>query len=380
MTCRSPARPLSDHNQSRVDMRHRFQLLLCTCAASVVAARAFRGPFPSSCGQKLKQHSLIARPCPLPPRTRTSSKLGRIHTPQIIPRGGASTPPGTSMPMADPSVVFDNAPFLQSTFIFAITNLLGCVLSLIGKTQIHVDLLGTGSFCLAALPALFGKGAALSRVKISAAAVTLWSVKLAGYLLFRIIKLGEDKRLSDLFASASGTISFWVFSLMWGVLCSLPHTLGSTSSSPGASAATIIGAIIYGIGLLVETTADYQKWMFKADNPGKFCNVGLWSISQHPNWFGNLLIWAGILIMNAPALIDAPAAVAVGENASLFDTVWRYRRLALACLSPAFMLFLFNGQADGSLTTTSELAKTKYGSAEYDEYLVSVPKIFPKLF
>jgi len=74
------------------------------------------------------------------------------------------------MSMVEPSIVFDNGPLIQSTAIFAITNLLGCVLSLAGKTQIHVDLLGTGSFGLAALPALLGKGAALSRVKISAAA------------------------------------------------------------------------------------------------------------------------------------------------------------------------------------------------------------------
>ena len=84
--------------------------------------------------------------------------------------------------------------------------------------------------------------------------------------------------------------------------------------------------------------------------------------------------------MNAPALVDASAVVAAGEKASFFDIVWRYRRLALACLSPMFMLYLFNGQADGSLTTTAELAKDKYGSPEYEEYLASVPKIFPKLF
>lgn len=282
--------------------------------------------------------------------------------------------------MTDPSVIFDNAPLIQSTAIFALTNLLGCVLSLLGKTQIHVDLLGTGSFCLAALPALVGKGAALSRVKISAAAVMLWSVKLAGYLLFRIVKLGEDKRLSDLFSSTSGTISFWVFSLMWGILCSLPHTLGSTSSSSGLPVTTIAGSILYVIGIVLETTADYQKWMFKAENTG-FCNVGLWSsISQHPNWFGNLLVWTGILMMNAPALVDVPAVVAAGEKASFFHVVWRFRRLALACLSPVFMLYLFNGQADGSLTTTVELAKGKYGSPEYEEYLANVPKIFPKLF
>lgn len=340
------------------------------CAASVVAARAFCGP--STCSdQRQLHHAILARPAP----SNTLQSSLHTCTKHIIPRGGAST----SLPMADPSVIFDNTPFVQSTAIFALTNLLGCVLSLFGTTQIHVDLLGTGSFCLAALPALMGKGAALSRVKISAAAVILWSVKLAGYLLFRIVKLGEDKRLSDLFGSTSGTISFWVFSLMWGILCSLPHTLGSTSSSSGLPVATIAGSILYVIGIVLETTADYQKWMFKAENTG-FCNVGLWSISQHPNWFGNLLIWAGILTMNAPALVDASAVVAAGEKASFFDNVWRYRRLVFACLSPAFMLYLFNGQADGSLTRTVELAKGKYGSPEYEEYLASVPKIFPKLF
>ena len=339
------------------------------CATSVVAARAFCGP--STCSDQRQLHrSILARPAP--PSHNLQSSLRTTH---IVPRGGASA----SLSMTDPSVIFDNAPLIQSTAIFALTNLLGCVLSLLGKTQIHVDLLGTGSFCLAALPALVGKGAALSRVKISAAAVMLWSVKLAGYLLFRIVKLGEDKRLSDLFSSTSGTISFWVFSLMWGILCSLPHTLGSTSSSSGLPIATIAGSILYVIGIVLETTADYQKWMFKAENTG-FCNVGLWSTSQHPNWFGNLLIWAGILIMNAPALVDASAVVAAAEKASFFEIVWRYRRLALACLSPVFMLYLFNGQADGSLTTTVELAKGKYGSPEYEKYLASVPKIFPKLF
>ena len=85
-------------------------------------------------------------------------------------------------------------------------------------------------------------------------------------------------------------------------------------------------------------------------------------------------------MMNAPALVDVPAVVAAGEKASFFHVVWRFRRLALACLSPVFMLYLFNGQADGSLTTTVELAKGKYGSPEYEEYLANVPRIFPKLF
>lgn len=279
---------------------------------------------------------------------------------------------------------FDSGSFAQSTLIFTLTNALGTFLSLVGKSQIHVDLLGTGSFALAALPALLAKGTAISRVTLSAAAVVLWSAKLACYLLYRIVKLGEDTRLSDLFASTSGTISFWVFSLLWGVLCSLPHTLGTTSSAPGNPTTTAIGMGIYAIGLIIETTSDYQKWMFKSSNPGKFCNVGLWSISQHPNWFGNLLIWLGILILNAPALIDVPPATSGSEAAALvglWDTLWGYKKLLLACFSQVFMWFLFNGQAEGSLTTAVELAKGKYGGdPEYVKYIETVPKIIPKLF
>ena len=239
-----------------------------------------------------------------------------------------------------------------------------------------MDLLGTGAFALAAIPTLVAKGAVVSRVKLSAAAMALWSIKLASFLLFRIVKFGEDKRLTDYFSSASGTAGFWIFSLLWGLLCSLPHTLGSASSAPGTPFTTLVGLGMYAIGLIIETTADYQKWIFKTQNPGKFCNAGLWSISQHPNWFGNILIWAGILILNAPALIES-----VPVDSSFFDTIWGFRRLVLACLSPAFMGYLFNGQANGSLTSTTGLAKKKYGSdPEYIQYVETVNKIIPKLF
>ena len=66
-------------------------------------------------------------------------------------------------------------------------------------------------------------------------------IKLVSFLLFRIVKLGDDKRLTDLFLSASGTVGSWIFSLLWGLLCFLPHTLGSASSAPGSLFATLLG-------------------------------------------------------------------------------------------------------------------------------------------
>jgi len=125
--------------------------------------------------------------------------------------------------------------------------------------------------------------------------------------------------------------------------------------------------------------ADYQKWTFKSSNPGKFCNVGLWSVSQHPNFFGNLLIWTGILIMNSDSLLEIQSG---GNDGSTFlANLWGSRRLALAFLSPLFLWTLFSGQANGSITNAVEMATKRYGKdPAFNEYVETVPKIVPNIF
>ena len=52
----------------------------------------------------------------------------------------------------------------------------------------------------------------------------------------------------------------------------------------------------------------------------------------------------------------------------------------IALLSPAFMWNLFSGQANGSITTSVELANKKYGSdAAYVSYIKDVPLIVPRM-
>eukprot|EP00957_Ditylum_brightwellii_P141530 10781667-Ditylum_brightwellii.AAC.1 len=78
---------------------------------------------------------------------------------------------------------------------------------------------------------------------------------------------------------------------------------------------------------------------------------------------------------------DCGRSVSIPTEGTLWDTIWGFRRLVLACLSPAFMSYLFNGQADGSLTTTVELAKGKYtGDPDYIQYVETANKIISKLF
>jgi steroid 5-alpha reductase family enzyme len=262
--------------------------------------------------------------------------------------------------------------FGQSIIIGA--NLLGLLISLTTSSQLHVDLLGTGAFAAAALPTLLSKTAP-DRVRLSSAALFTWSAKLATFLFYRILQTGHDGRLDDILGHPLYTAGFWAFSMAWGLLCALPHSLGTTSSAVGNPLALRLGGALFGLGLLVETTADAQKWFFKQGHPGQFCDTGLWSLSQHPNWFGNLVLWAGIFVMNAPALIGP-----VPPKATLMKRLLSFNRVGLALVSPLFMLYLFSGQANGSITDAVGLAHTRYGygtNVGYTKYIDTTPLIFP---
>ena len=269
-------------------------------------------------------------------------------------------------------ILNNSAPLTTSTGIFAAMNLAGFIISILTQSHIHLDLIGTGAFAIVGLFPLLGLSPSVTlngRILASSAAMTLWGSKLAGFLFYRALILKHDARLASTLSTVPGTAVFWTISFLWGLVCSLPHTLGTMSTAPRQY--TMLGLFIFIIGFTVETMADAQKWIFKGTNPGQFCNIGLWSISQHPNHFGNLVLWAGIFIINIPALIGPPNT-----------NVWiKYRRLALALLSPIFMGLLFHGQSSGTITNAVELAKMRYGNqAGYTQYIAETPLIVPNVW
>lgn len=78
---------------------------------------------------------------------------------------------------------------------------------------------------------------------------------------------------------------------MWTV--SLPVTVVNASDrNPSLHAADIVGWIIWIIGFAIEAIADQQKLSFKnsPENRGKWCNVGLWKYTRHPNYFGEVSV------------------------------------------------------------------------------------------
>ncbi|KAK6153980.1 hypothetical protein DH2020_013619 [Rehmannia glutinosa] len=113
--------------------------------------------------------------------------------------------------------------------------------------------------------------------------------------------------------SSFGTVS--INEAVWVWTVSLPVTVVNASDrNPSLQAADIIGWIMWALGLLVETIADQQKLTFKnsPESRGKWCDVGLWKYSRHPNYFGEILLWWGIFVAATPVLENAEWLVIFG--------------------------------------------------------------------
>lgn len=66
-----------------------------------------------------------------------------------------------------------------------------------------------------------------------------------------------------------------------------------------ANVLTFFGCIVCVVSATIQLIADKQIHDFRAVNPGKCCNVGLWKHGRHPNYFGEIQFWWGIWIMYA---------------------------------------------------------------------------------
>jgi steroid 5-alpha reductase family enzyme len=145
-----------------------------------------------------------------------------------------------------------------------------------------------------------------ARRLLLAVLVTVWGLRLGGYLALRNLGKGEDYRYAAMRRKAGG--HFWIISLfkvfllqgllLWVV--SLPVQAGQLpSASDRLGPLAFAGVAVWVTGVFFEAVGDWQLARFKADptNKGKVMDRGLWRYTRHPNYFGDFMVWWGLYLI-----------------------------------------------------------------------------------
>mmetsp|Transcript_19463 Transcript_19463/g.37859 ORF Transcript_19463/g.37859 Transcript_19463/m.37859 type:complete len:337 (+) Transcript_19463:49-1059(+) len=284
-----------------------------------------------------------------PPRVGRSRRLAAI-------RGGAASGLGKLLASA--------GGLATSAGVTGAANFFGLLFTLVTGSHKLTDLVGSGCFVLSALATLIlGEHTDSPRLIASTSLISVWSIRLASFLFYRILKTEKDDRLGKVFATTQGTVVFWTLSFLWGFVVLLPHSMSSFAAKQAPMDGVGIAASgVAALAFVVEAVADWQKWNFKLgpDGKKKWCAEGLWGLSRHPNYAGEMTFWWAIFALNAPNLSCCWANVALGA------------------VSPVFITSLLLWVSGVNLAEARN--DEKYGeNQEYLAYKKNTPLLFPGL-
>ena len=232
------------------------------------------------------------------------------------------------------------------------------------QTEKFYDLTGTLTYLSVTWYALYMSSDKFTNLNGASIAIVLlisiWAIRLGSFLFSRIHKDGEDKRFRTIKPSATQFFMTWTLQGLWVSLCSM-CALTAISSESGV----VVNAFYYlGVGLFIygfytEVKADNEKSKFRSvpENRDKFITTGLWAKSRHPNYFGEIVLWAAIAVISLPSLSGL-------QYITLISPIFTY--VLLVHVSGVRML-----EARG---------QKKWGHLEeYKAYQKSTPMLFPKL-
>jgi steroid 5-alpha reductase family enzyme len=136
--------------------------------------------------------------------------------------------------------------------------------------------------------------------------ILVWAIRIGGFLLVRVMRTGKDARFDGMRENFFKFGKFWIGQAITVWVLMLPALLAYEKDGQ-FTAVTWIGLAIWLTGLIIESTADIQKYRFShdPDNRNRWIESGIWKYSRHPNYFGEILIWIGIFTYTQTAL-DVP--------------------------------------------------------------------------
>jgi steroid 5-alpha reductase family enzyme len=227
------------------------------------------------------------------------------------------------------------------------------------KTEKFYDLTGSLTYLTVLIVAVILSPVVDARSLLLLILIAIWALRLGTFLFMRIRAAGEDRRFREIKQSFFRFLLAWTLQGLW-VTFSLSAALVAITTvlrlNLGIFAA--VGFLVWLFGFGFEVIADRQKSQFKKDpgNANQFIDTGLWAWSRHPNYFGEIVLWIGILIIALPVLRG-----------------WQF----VALISPIFITLLLTKIS--GIPMLEKRADQKWGGQQdYESYKANTPVLIPR--
>jgi steroid 5-alpha reductase family enzyme len=228
------------------------------------------------------------------------------------------------------------------------------------QTEKFFDLTGSITYISVITIAVLFSKAIDFRAIFLAVLVAIWAIRLGMFLFGRIQKTGKDDRFDEIKPSFIRFLNVWTIQGLW-VTFTVAAALVAiiTTYRKVVDIFLIIGGLLWMFGFIIEIVADNQKSRFSGnpENKGKFIQTGLWSLSRHPNYFGEIILWVGIAIITLPVLQG-----------------WQW----VALISPVFVTLLLT-RVSGVPLLENKADKKWGGQEDYESYKKRTPVLIPRL-
>jgi steroid 5-alpha reductase family enzyme len=228
------------------------------------------------------------------------------------------------------------------------------------QTEKFFDLTGGFTYILAAGIAAFLSTDLDARSILLLILVVVWAGRLGTFLFRRIQKAGKDDRFDEIKPSFVRFLNVWTIQALWVTFTASAALIAITSMHRKEfDLFAVLGALLWVFGFAFEIIADAQKSRFRENpaNKGRFIQTGLWSRSRHPNYFGEIVLWIGVMVIALPVLQG-----------------WQW----VALISPLFVILLLTRVSGIPLLEKKSDAKWG-GQEEYESYKKRTPVLIPRL-
>lgn len=250
--------------------------------------------------------------------------------------------------------------FMLCASVAFVLHWLGFIPAYIFQTEHYFDLIGSISYVATVALAVLLVPSMDLRALVVGTAVCVWAVRLGSFLFARVKRAGQDRRFTHIKPLFFRFLLTWTLGGTW-VFITMAAGLAAMTSQTRVpiDSFSILGVLLWIAGFTIEVVADRQKTAFRKDpaNAEKFITTGLWSLSRHPNYFGEILLWVGIAVVSLPVLEG-----------------WQWVTL----VSPVFVGFLL--LKISGVPLLENLADARWGDdPAYKEYKARTPTLVPYL-